>query len=67
MDALRDAYLQEQVAFEWRAGDVLVLDNMLTAHARAPFAGPRQVRVAMAQPCPWDEVAVRDVAALIGR
>jgi alpha-ketoglutarate-dependent taurine dioxygenase len=40
------------VTFRWRAGDVLMLDNMLTAHGRAPFAGPRQVVVAMAEPHP---------------
>jgi hypothetical protein len=33
----------------WQAGDVLMLDNMLTAHARAPFKGPRKVIVAMAE------------------
>jgi hypothetical protein len=26
-----------------------MLDNMLTAHARAPFKGPRKVIVAMAE------------------
>jgi alpha-ketoglutarate-dependent taurine dioxygenase len=35
--------------FPWRTGDVLMLDNMLTAHARDPFEGPRKVVVAMAQ------------------
>jgi len=64
MEELRDAYLREQVTFTWQAGDVLLLDNMLVAHGRAPFSGPRQVRVAMAQPCHWTDVAVRDAALL---
>jgi alpha-ketoglutarate-dependent taurine dioxygenase len=34
--------------FPWRADDVLMLDNMLAAHARNPFSGPRKVVVAMA-------------------
>jgi alpha-ketoglutarate-dependent taurine dioxygenase len=38
------------VSFRWQAGDVLMLDNMLAAHARAPFKGPRKVVVAMAEP-----------------
>lgn len=41
--AVRDAYAAEAVVFAWEAGDVLLLDNMLTAHARAPFTGARRV------------------------
>lgn len=48
---LREAYLKEMIAFPWQAGDVILVDNMLTAHARAPFAGPRRILVAMAEPC----------------
>ncbi|MNF05587.1 Taurine catabolism dioxygenase TauD, TfdA family [compost metagenome] len=38
-----------EVVFPWRTGDVLMLDNMLTAHARKPFSGERKVVVAMAE------------------
>ncbi|AMA57432.1 TauD/TfdA family dioxygenase [Bradyrhizobium sp. CCGE-LA001] len=38
-----------KISFPWQAGDVVMLDNMLTAHARAPFKGPRKVIVAMAE------------------
>lgn len=45
------AVLSECTAtFPWRSGDVLMLDNMLVAHGRAPFKGPRKVVVAMAEP-----------------
>ena len=37
-------------SFPWRAGDILMLDNMLTAHGRAPFSGDRRIVVAMADP-----------------
>jgi alpha-ketoglutarate-dependent taurine dioxygenase len=47
MDHLRDAYEQETVSFPWEQGDVLMLDNMITAHARAPFAGERKILVGM--------------------
>lgn len=50
LDELRAAYHQETVTFAWQAGDILVLDNMLTAHGRAPFLGPRKVLVGMAEP-----------------
>lgn len=50
LDTLHQIYHEETVAFPWQKGDVLMLDNMLTAHGRAPFAGTRQVLTGMAQP-----------------
>ena len=50
LDAIRAAYEAETVSFEWQAGDVLLLDNMLVCHGREPFSGPRQVLTAMADP-----------------
>ena len=47
---LREAYLQETISFPWQRGDLLLLDNILTAHARAPYSGPRKILVAMAEP-----------------
>ncbi|MBW4609146.1 MAG: TauD/TfdA family dioxygenase [Hassallia sp. WJT32-NPBG1] len=46
---IRAAYQQETVIFPWQAGDVLMLDNMLTAHGRQPFLGQRKVVVGMAE------------------
>ena len=50
LDEIREIYQQEAVIFPWRQGDILMLDNMLTAHGRAPFAGPRRIVVGMAEP-----------------
>lgn len=50
LDEVRAVLDAETVSFRWQAGDVLMLDNMLVAHARAPFKGPRKVVVAMAEP-----------------
>lgn len=47
--AVRDAYAAEALVFPWQKGDVLLLDNMLMAHARSPFTGARRVVVGMAQ------------------
>ncbi|OZI23947.1 hypothetical protein CAL26_11105 [Bordetella genomosp. 9] len=49
-DEIRQALAAETVMFPWREGDVLMLDNMLAAHARTPYRGERKVVVAMAQP-----------------
>jgi alpha-ketoglutarate-dependent taurine dioxygenase len=50
LDELRDAYQKEMISFSWKKGDLILLDNMLTAHARAPFVGPRKILFAMAEP-----------------
>jgi alpha-ketoglutarate-dependent taurine dioxygenase len=44
---VREVYEQEKVTFQWHRGDVMVLDNVLCAHARNPFSGPRKIVVAM--------------------
>ncbi|PPC75218.1 hypothetical protein C4K68_21510 [Pokkaliibacter plantistimulans] len=50
---IRQVLAAETVIFPWQAGDVLMLDNMLAAHARTPFMGPRKVVVAMAEGYGW--------------
>lgn len=45
--ALRAAHAAERVPVPWQQGDLLVVDNMLAAHGRAPFTGRREVLVAM--------------------
>ncbi len=49
IDEIREAYERETVMFPWQRGDLLVLDNMLVAHGRTPYVGPRQILVGMAQ------------------
>ena len=50
LDEIRQAYRQEAIMFDWQQNDLLMLDNMLMAHGRAPFVGPRTILVAMADP-----------------
>ncbi|TWB10729.1 amino acid adenylation domain-containing protein [Nitrospirillum amazonense] len=47
MARIGEAYEACAVRFDWRNGDVVMLDNMLAAHARDPYEGPRRVVVAM--------------------
>ena len=36
-------------SFPWQTGDMIMLDNMLIAHARKPYTGPRKIIVAMGE------------------
>ena len=45
----------------WQAGDLMLVDNVRTAHSREPFTGPREVLVAMA-----DAVRLADCSPTTG-
>ena len=47
---INDVYEAHTVRERWEAGDVLLVDNVRTAHAREPFEGPREVMVSLADP-----------------
>jgi alpha-ketoglutarate-dependent taurine dioxygenase len=47
LDEIREALKKEMVIFPWQKGDVLILDNLLTAHGRMPFSGARKIVLAM--------------------
>ncbi len=49
MQEVLEVYRHSAVNFPWQEGDILMLDNMLTAHGRNPFAGPRKIVVAMGE------------------
>lgn len=39
---LKDLYEKEAVSFQWKKGDLLLVDNVLTAHMRETFSGSRK-------------------------
>jgi alpha-ketoglutarate-dependent taurine dioxygenase len=47
MDHVGEVYEQTAVRFAWQPGDMVSLDNMLTAHARDPYVGARKIVVAL--------------------
>jgi len=49
LDEIRRAYSECAISTDWQCGDLILVDNMLTAHGRTPYEGPRQILVAMAQ------------------
>jgi len=53
LDAIRAIYAEEKIAFQWKNGDLMLLDNMLYSHGRDPYDGARKVLVAMAEARTW--------------
>lgn len=46
---LREAYQAAKLRFDWQQEDLVVVDNMLTAHGREPYTGSRRIAIAMAE------------------
>ena len=47
LNRAREVIRAETVLVPWREGDILILDNLLTAHGRMPFTGARKIHLAM--------------------
>ncbi|HEX3213232.1 MAG TPA: TauD/TfdA family dioxygenase [Actinomycetota bacterium] len=50
VELLNKVYEDNTAREPWQAGDLLLVDNVRTAHSREPFQGPREVLAAMADP-----------------
>jgi hypothetical protein len=50
VQAINQSYDANTVREPWQAGDVMLVDNVRTAHAREPFEGSREIVVALAEP-----------------
>jgi alpha-ketoglutarate-dependent taurine dioxygenase len=50
VELLNQVYEDNTVREPWQPGDLMIVDNIRTAHSREPFEGPREVLVGMADP-----------------
>lgn len=48
LEHVRGVLQAETLPHRWQTGDILMLDNILTAHGRMPFSGARKILLAMA-------------------
>jgi alpha-ketoglutarate-dependent taurine dioxygenase len=56
VDETRQLSRECAVQFAWQEQDILMVDNMLVAHAREPFVGPRKIVVAMGEMIGQDNI-----------
>jgi len=61
---IRDAYQAEKRAFRWQKGDLMMLDNVMTAHGRHPYEGARKVLVSMGEAYTRQDIVSYAPAAL---
>ncbi|MCC5658374.1 amino acid adenylation domain-containing protein [Nostoc sp. XA010] len=61
IDEVTAVYKQAEIIFPWQKGDVLMLDNMLAAHARNPYVGKRKIVVAMGEIVNGKNIEVKGV------
>lgn len=62
IETIRQAYAEEAVRFSWEVGDLLILDNLVFAHGRESFEGPRKVLACLAGPTSWTDLHHSGVA-----
>lgn len=49
MADIRTVLNKNALLFDWQAGDLLVIDNVLAMHGREAFSGPRKIHVFLAE------------------
>jgi alpha-ketoglutarate-dependent taurine dioxygenase len=47
LDTIRRVVTSEKVLFDWKRGDVMLIDNKLVAHGREPYQPPRTIFAAL--------------------
>jgi alpha-ketoglutarate-dependent taurine dioxygenase len=49
INVVNDVVASCTVQFDWQEGDTLIIDNMLCAHGRRPYTGPRRILLKIAE------------------
>ncbi|MER7584592.1 TauD/TfdA family dioxygenase [Kitasatospora sp. NPDC097691] len=50
VDSINEVYERHTVREPWQRGDLLVVDNVRTAHSREPYRGEREIVVGLGEP-----------------
>jgi alpha-ketoglutarate-dependent taurine dioxygenase len=50
VELINTVYVDNTVREPWQAGDLMLVDNIRTAHSREAYVGPREILVGMADP-----------------
>jgi alpha-ketoglutarate-dependent taurine dioxygenase len=50
VDVINEVYQRHTASIPWRRGDLMLVDNLRTAHSRQPYEGDREIVVAMGDP-----------------
>ena len=50
VELLNQVYVDHTALEPWQSGDLMLVDNVSTAHSREPFEGPREVLVGLGNP-----------------
>lgn len=64
---VKAAYSKAMLSFEWQAGDLIMLDNILYSHGRNPYKGKRSILVAMTDEYPSAKTPAAPASAGIDR
>jgi amino acid adenylation domain-containing protein len=63
MEEILEVYRQLEVSFPWQEKDVVMLDNLLTAHGRNPYVGKRRLYVAMGEMTSYADLLSTETAS----
>ncbi|GAA2247423.1 protein AmbD [Streptomyces ruber] len=57
VETINEVYTAHTRREPWQAGDLLLVDNIRTAHSREPFQGDREILVGLADPVRFSDVS----------